>query len=387
MAMPASAPAPAPRWRNAWIGWRNRLIADPRFQRWAASSILTRFVARRRARALFDLCAGFVYSQILLACVRLRLCEILAEGPRELDGLARQMALSPDAARRLLRAAASLGLVRALPDDTYALADLGAALIGNPSIADIVEHHELLYDDLRDPVALLRGETRTRLSGFWPYAADQPGQQPARSSTPDEAEACARYSALMSRSQALVAEDILDAFPLHGHRSLLDIGGGEGTFLAAVAARTPGLGLELFDLPEVVACARRKLGASGLGGRVTLHGGSFLLDAIPAGADVVTLVRILHDHDDFSVRTLLASIHASLPPGGTLLVAEPMSGAAGAAPIGDAYFGFYLLAMGRGRARTPTEISALLKEAGFSNIREIPTRRPLLTSMIIARRV
>jgi demethylspheroidene O-methyltransferase len=87
------------------------------------------------------------------------------------------------------------------------------------------------------------------------------------------------------------------------------------------------------------------------------------------------------------VRTLLASIHAGLPPGGTLLVAEPMSGAAGAAPIGDAYFGFYLLAMGRGRARTFSEISALLIEAGFSAVREIPTRRPLLTSMIIACRV
>ena len=69
------------RWRERWLNLRNKLIADPRFQRWAAASPLTRFVARRRTRQLFDLCAGFVYSQILLACVRLRLFETLAEGP------------------------------------------------------------------------------------------------------------------------------------------------------------------------------------------------------------------------------------------------------------------------------------------------------------------
>ncbi|MEN0075545.1 MAG: methyltransferase, partial [Paracraurococcus sp.] len=61
---------------------REGLVADPRFRRWAARFPLTRPVARRRTRALFDLCAGFVYSQVLLACVRLRLCELLrAEGP------------------------------------------------------------------------------------------------------------------------------------------------------------------------------------------------------------------------------------------------------------------------------------------------------------------
>ncbi len=68
-------------------------------------------------------------------------------------------------------------------DGRFALADLGAAVIGNPGIAAMVEHHALLYADLADPVALLRGETgRTRLASYWPYAAGQtvaPGRRPA----------------------------------------------------------------------------------------------------------------------------------------------------------------------------------------------------------------
>ena len=121
-------------WRESLNVWRNQIIASPGFQRWAARSPLTRFIARRRARALFDLCAGFVYAQALLACVRLHVCEHLAEGPRSVEALSRLIDLKPDATLRLLRAAASLRLVRNWPDGRFALDDLGAALIGNPSI-------------------------------------------------------------------------------------------------------------------------------------------------------------------------------------------------------------------------------------------------------------
>ncbi|MGD0721488.1 MAG: methyltransferase [Roseiarcus sp.] len=372
-------------WIERWLGLRNALIANPRFQRWAAASPLTRLIARRRARALFDLCAGFVYSQVLLACVRLRVLEILSEGPRAPDGLAAPLGLSSDAARRLLRAATALGLTRALPGDRFGLDELGAALLGNPSVMALVEHHALLYDDLRDPVALLRGESSSGLSRFWPYAGDYPGAGADRSAAPDDA--FAAYSGLMSQSQALVAEDILDAYPIARRRRLLDVGGGEGLFVAAAAARAPGLELTLFDLPPVIARARARLAARGLGERVATVGGSFLVDPLPEGADVVSLVRIVHDHDDESALTLLRAVHAALPSGGQVIIAEPMAGTPGAEPMGDAYFGFYLLAMGRGRPRTPEELKGLLLEAGFARARLRATARPLLASLMVADRV
>ncbi|PPD19177.1 MAG: methyltransferase [Methylocystis sp.] len=371
-------PAPGGRaaLRERWLNWRNGLVADPRFQRWAAVSPFTRFIAQRRAKALFDLCAGFVYSQILLACVRLRLFETLAAGPQDLNEIASRLALSPEAAQRLLRAAASLKLLRTLPGDRFALDDLGASMLGNPSVAAFVEHHTLLYDDLRDPVALLRGETTTRLSAFWPYAKGADG---------DEA-ACGAYSELMARSQKLIAQDVLDAYPLGRHRCLLDIGGGEGAFLSVVAARHPALQLKLFDLPPVAARARRLLASQGLS-RVEIHSGSFLDTPPPTGADVVTLIRVLHDHDDDKALAALRAAYAALPPGGTLLVAEPMAQTPGAEAIGDAYFGFYLLAMGSGRPRRHAEMIQLLQAAGFAGIRLLKSPRPLFASVLTARRV
>jgi len=372
------------KWRDSLIGLRNRVISSPRFQRWAAGSPLTRYIARRRSRALFDLCAGFVYSQVLAAFVQLRFCDHLADGPRSVEALARLTELTPEAASRLLRAAASLGLVRPMPGGRYALDDLGASMIGNPSVAAFIAHHELLYDDLRDPVALLRGQTQTRLSQFWPYAGDRPESPASGQAQP---EGYAGYSALMAQSQALVAQDILDAWPMARHRRLLDVGGGEGVFLAEAAIRHPDLELQLFDLPPVAELAREALERRGLGGRIACVGGSFLRDPLPTGADIISLVRIVHDHDDESVLALLRAVHAALPAGGTLLIAEPMAGTPGAEPIGDAYFGFYLLAMGRGRARRPDELKQLLGAVGFTRMRSVPTRRPLFACVIVAEKM
>jgi demethylspheroidene O-methyltransferase len=367
-------------WFDRLFAGRDRLLASPRFQRLASEFPFTRPIARRRARALFDLCAGFVYAQILLACVRLRLFEILLEGPETVAGLARRLSLSEAATRRLLGGAVALRLAARRGPDRFGLGPLGAALAGNPAIAAMIEHHALLYADLRDPVALLRWDRRdTELARYWPYAG---AGEPATLA----AERVAAYTALMSASQPLVADEVLDAYPLGRHRCLLDVGGGDGTFLAAAAERVPGLRLILFDLPAVAEQARARFATAGLGARAAAVGGDFRSDPLPEGADIVSLVRVVHDHDDAGALALLRAVRRVLPAGGTLLVAEPMSDSRGAEPVGDAYFAFYLLAMGSGRPRSPRELRALLGAAGFARTRLLRTRMPLQTRVMLAKR-
>ncbi len=74
------------------------------------------------------------------------------------------------------------------------------------------------------------------------------------------------------------------------------------------------------------------------------------------------------------------------PPGGRLLVSEPMSGGARPTRSGDAYFGFYTLAMGTGRPRSPARHADLLHAAGFTAVRRHPTRQRFVTSVLSARR-
>jgi demethylspheroidene O-methyltransferase len=365
--------------RGGWRSWRDRLLASPRFQRWAAAFPLTRPIARNRARALFDLCAGFVYSQVLLACLQLRLFDVLFEGPQSADALAARLSIAPAAMQRLLSAAASLRLVERRGPVLWGLGPLGAAVVGNPGIAAMIEHNALLYADLQDPVTLLRGGTReTAIGRFWPYAAAADGR--AEGDVP--ADAAASYSRLMGVSQAMIAKDVIAAYPFSRHRRLLDVGGGDGTFLATVFECVPSLDLMLFDLPPVAERAARRFADPRYGGRARAIGGSFLRDPLPGGADVVSLVRVLHDHDDEPAMALLRAARAALPADGVLLIAEPMVHESRPDPVGDAYFGLYLLAMGSGRARTAPEIARMMAKAGFAEIRERPTCQPMLTRVL-----
>jgi demethylspheroidene O-methyltransferase len=367
-----------------WREWRNRLIARPGFQRWAADFPLTRPVAQRRAQSLFDITAGFVYSQILYACVELELFDRLAAGPLSLSALAPAMGMTEPQADRLLRAAVALDLLERRGQDAqgsprFGLGQQGAAMLGNPGIAAMVKHHRMLYRDLADPLALLRGEqTETELGRYWAYASSL---DPAQA----EDAAVSEYSELMSISNAFVAGDVLDAYSLKGHRCLMDVGGGQGNFLLAAAERWPHLRIRLFDLPAVAARAQQRFASLGLGERAETVGGDLMSTPLPKGADLCSLVRVVHDHDDDKALRILQAVRAALEPGATLLLAEPMSETPGAEPIGDAYFGLYLLAMGSGRPRPPRELKAMLREAGFDRIRLLRTRRPMQTRLLVAR--
>jgi demethylspheroidene O-methyltransferase len=183
----------------------------------------------------------------------------------------------------------------------------------------------------------------------------------------------------------MVAEMVLGAYSFGRHCCLLDIGGGDGSFLIAAGQSAPKLQMKLFDLPEVAAIARDKFAAAGLGARVDVTAGDFRKDPLPRGADIISLIRVVHDHDDDVVVDLLKRVREALPDGGTLIIGEPMSGFAGADSV-SAYFGMYLLAMGSGRPRSLAALRQLLITAGFSSIHRRPTRIPMIASMIVAHR-
>jgi demethylspheroidene O-methyltransferase len=356
--------------------WINRIIAARPFQRWAARFPLTRGIVRREGEALFDIVAGFCHSQVLMALVELGVPDLLMQHDMTVEALAHRTAMPPERMEVLLNAGAAIGLLRRRRDGTYRLTRRGAALTGVPGLAGMIRHHAILYRDLADPVAFFRGESETELAAFWPYvfgagAAAQP-------------EVAATYSRLMADSQTLVAEDALAAVSFAGVRRLMDVGGGTGAFLAAVAQDWPALDLTLFDLPAVVPGAMNRFEEAGIGSRLTVVPGSFRDDPLPQGADAISLVRVLYDHSDTTVARLLRDVFTALPPGGRLVVSEPMTGGAHPQRAGDAYFALYCMAMRTGRARSASQIAQLVAEAGFTSIATPRPSRPFVTSVLTA---
>lgn len=341
----------------------------------AARVPVLQLVATRRAKSLFDLVAGFSYSQIVQAAVESGLLDHLFHGPKNAAAIGIATGLSEAAALRLLRAAAALDLAEEAAADQWVLGQQGAVLHANPGAQAMVRHHHLLYADLADPMALLRADRSrpTALSDFWTYARNEP--RPGRSA--------AEYSELMAVSQAMVGREIRATYNFGRHRSVLDIGGGHGRFAMQLADSHRQLRIGLFDLPEVVVQATAQLEAAKLTNRIAVHPGDFFRDGIPLGYDCHTLVRILHDHDDNRAAELLAASRRALAPGGHLVIAEPMAGIPGAEAV-QAYFEMYLWAMGSGRPRFPQEIGTMLREAGFTRVRKVPLPQPLISSAIVA---
>ncbi|QDH34154.1 methyltransferase [Porphyrobacter sp. YT40] len=362
-----------------YVARRNRVFASPKFQHWAARLPLIRWIATRRAAGAFDLLAGFAYSQVLRAYVEGGLFDILTDGPLAAAAVAERMGLSESAALTLLRAGRPLMLSEEPAADHWMLGEQGAVFASNPGVQAMVRHHRLLYTDLTDPIALLRADRAepTTLSRFWTYAGALQGATERGADT-------AEYSELMAASQHFVADEVLASVGFGDAQRLLDVGGGHGAFLRAIGSAHPHLHLGLFDLPEVATTGARVLGEALGDSRVTAHPGNFFSDSIPQGYDMVSLIRILHDHDDAPAAALLANIRRSLVPGARLLIAEPMARIPGAEAMGEAFFGLYLWAMGSGRPRSPAEIAAMCRAAGFTGARFVATAQPVNASVVMA---
>lgn len=358
--------------RSRGPGWAVRLALQPWFHRFSARMPGLRGLARGEGAALFSVVSGFVQSQALLALVELRVLHRLADAPLSTGRLAQLCAVPPDRMAVLAQAGAALRLMRRKGDGWH-LTVRGAAFLTVPGLEAMVRHHPVLYRDLADPVAFFRGETQPELAGFWPYVFGAGGAA-------DPALA-ARYSALMADSQALVAEDTLRLVDFRGIDTLMDVGGGTGAFLAAVGQAHPAIQRILFDLPAVVAGAGARLGP-----HVRIVPGSFRDDPLPRGADAISLVRVLYDHADATVAALLRACFDALPPGGRLIVSEPMSGGDRPDPATDVYFTVYTLAMQTGRTRSGREIAELARAAGFLAPHPARSLRPFVTSALVLHR-
>ena len=373
-------------WKDAWKAQRERWYASPSLYRWSLSNPLTRWLTRRRTRQLFDLMAGFVHSQVLLGCVRLDLFRALHQSPATLTDLSQRTHLAPAVLQRLLLSAVALGLLEQRSHGRFGLGPLGVPLAQHQGIAQMIEHNHLLYQDMQDPLQFLGNAWQGGMADYWPYAH----AKPASAAGASELDKFTRYSELMAVSQGFVVHEILSSYHFKEHQCVLDVGAGKGRFVGELATHAPHLNFKMFDLPPVLAQAKVHLQTQGLSDRVSLHPGSFLHDDLPLGADLITLVRVAHDHPDTVVRQILKKAHDALPLGGAFLLAEPMAQVEHDTPSADAsvdaYFHFYLLAMGAGRLRTPQELMAMMHEAGFRHVERVPNAMPIHAQILVGRK-
>lgn len=308
---------------------------------------------------------GYQVSQAVHVAATLRIADGLAEGARASDELAEATGTHPPSLYRLLRALASVGVLRELDGRCFELTPLGECLRSDTpdSIAGWAAFIGRPY--YWQAWAGLLHSIRTGENAFqhvhgtdvWTYRSTRPEE----SAIFDEA-----MTSLSRRSNAAV----LAAYDFGRFQTLADVGGGKGALLAAVLAANPKLRGVLFDQPHVVSGAHALLESAGVVDRCRLVAGSFF-ESVPNGCDAYVLRAVIHDWDDSDSIRILEAVRRAIADIGTLLLIERVVAPANEGR--DAKFSDLNMLVGAGgRERTPKEYAALLHRAGFSLTRMIP---------------
>ncbi len=320
----------------------------------------------RPAAALLRLVNGFQVTQAIHVAAVLGIADLLRDGPRGSEDLAAATGAHAGALYRLLRALASVGVLREEAERHFALTPLGDCLrsdapepVGPWATMIGEEYYWQAWGHLLHSVRT--GDNAFRhLQGtdVWTYRESHP-------------QASAVFNRAMTGNAQRAAQAVLAAYDFGRFARVVDVGGGQGAFLGALLRQHPAPEGVLFDQPHVVAGAEGALRAMEVGHRCQVVGGSFF-EAVPEGGDAYVLKAILHDWEDEEALAILRVCRRALGPAGRVLVVEQVVGAPNDSPA-TKFSDLNMLVMPGGRERTRQEFAALFAAAGFHLTSVVPT--------------
>lgn len=312
-----------------------------------------------------QLITGYQVTQLLAVAAQLGLADLLVGGPRAVEELADSAGVQTDALYRALRALASINVFTEVAPRHFALTPL----------ADLLRSDH--PHSLRAMAIFLAGEPY-RAWGELLYsvrtgapAFDHVYQQSHFDYLSQHAEASTLFNQNMSANTARSVTALVSAYAFPATGVVVDVGGGQGAFIAAVLQAHSGLHGVLFDQQHVVDGAAPTLEAVGVSARCERIGGDFFAPPLPSG-DLFLLRQVIHDWDDARSIAILRNCAQALAPGGKVLVIEALI-PAGNAPSPAKFLDLQMLVMLGGRQRTEDEYRQLYTAAGLQLLRIIPT--------------
>ncbi len=322
---------------------------------------------------------GQFVARSLALVAELGVADLLRDGPLPLAELAARTQSNPDALYRVLRALAAVEVFEEQPDRRFANSELSECL--RSDLAGSLAPMARWLGDLSGWTAWGRLDHTVRTGE---PAFNAVFGTDCFSWLRDNPTSLHVFQQAMTGYSGLTSHAVADAFDFSAIRTLLDVGGGHGSFLSLLLDRHPTLSGILFDRPEVIEQARAEVEGRGEAGRLRLVAGDFL-EGVPAGADAIVLKHILHDWADGPCGTLLGHCRRSLPSGGRLLVIESVLSDQPEAAFAKFLDLEMMVVTPGGRERTADELARLLARAGFELMRAVPTRSPVCVVEAVAR--
>lgn len=305
-----------------------------------------------------DILHAPLLTELVVVVAELGLADLVADGPRDVDDLAKQLDVTPDGLHRVLRALASYGVFREVAPRVYASTPLADTL--RDAAPGSMRQWARLWGlpERRAALGALLHTVRTGQPAFehlhgttwWSHLDTHPDQ------------AAVFRGAMGDLSRELHAAAV-NGYDLTGVRRLVDVGGGTGQLVTLLLRRYPELTAVLFDQPAVVPHAHRLFTGAGVADRVEVVGGDFF-EAVPANGDAYLLSMILHDWTDAQAVAVLTNVRRAMRPDGRVLVVDavvPEDGSRHDGKLRD----IIMLALHPGRERTEREFADLFHRAGL----------------------
>lgn len=307
---------------------------------------------------------GSWVTQALSVAAELGLADLLVAGPRTADELALETRVHAGSLYRVLRALAGVGVFALDDDGRFALTPL-AELLRSDVPGSQRAFATMMGAEFCQAWGELLHSVRTGEPGFdtrygasfFEYMTERPERH-------------AIYDDAMTGIHDAETGPMLEAYDFSRFGTVVDVGGGNGSALAAVLQRHPAMEGILFDLPAVAERARPTFSSPDLSARCRVEGGDFFA-AVPAGADAYILRHIVHDWQDAEAVAILRNCREAMNPGGRVLVVE-MVIPAGNRPGFGKWLDLMMLLV-NGRERTEDEYARLFAEAGLRLERVVPT--------------
>jgi hypothetical protein len=321
--------------------------------------------------AMLRMISSFRVSRAIYVAAKLGIADLLKDGPKSSDELARLTSTHSPSLYRVIRALASVGVFAEDEQGRFTLTPIAATLQSDApgslhawAIMALGEEDYQAWGDLMHSVRT--GEsafTHVFGTGVWQYRA----QHSEYAKVFDEA---------MANLVGVYNEAVLANYPFSTIKTLVDVGGGDGSLLVAILRAHPKMNGILFDLPEVAVKAKQKISEAGLSGRCEIVAGD-AFDSVPSGADAYILSRVINSFDDKRAIAILQSCHRAIQDKGKLLLLErvvPDRVEHSVPAQGPLMSDLNLMVIGGGRERTATEHTALLGTAGFTLTKIVPTQ-------------
>jgi SAM-dependent methyltransferase len=316
---------------------------------------------------------GHVFFQTLRSAAALDLFTLLARNPgASLESLCELVAVEQQPMRILLLGCTALRLIEKRGEGYYNRA-VSTALLSRDSDRNIIPAvefaHQLVYRPMFHMYDAMRANRNIGLTEF-----SGPGDTLYERLSHEPELERVFHEGLQSTS-AINVEQLLDHFDFSGVRHVLDVGGGNGTALCAVATRHPALRGTILETASVCNLAQKQIAAMGMVGRIRTKAADSFSDPFPTGADCILFMHFLTIWSPQSNVELLRKSYAVLPPGGSVVIFDGAQSNDRTGPLRAARWCpyFLVLSSGEGMFYTGDEYAQWTREAGFVEVQQVFT--------------